>query len=634
MLQSIVGPPMVGVTDLKSPTERSVDKDFKSSREDSFFGKTLEDKMSSKSQKEKVKESPTRDLRQKGKEKEEVPPDSKLKTEQVVSKPSNKKATVRQQAIQEFMDSFESEFEISPTRLVEAMAQLDENQLAQSPESTATAVIDQLGLNDADEDRARAMYSALLVQLNQMPQQQPAPQPVPEMVQRSVEMSPQHMQARFAVAQGRQDAMASSVESLNKKFWMTQEPKTVPTAMPDLDGSLAQRMMMEEAPTDAPELVSPDMLAPEMEPPERLTPEMYFSEEKAPEMTAFERLSAGKASSQELTPETSASTVKALPPHLQGQLTETMSPSLLAALAAKQAARSAEGAQGQSLPEEVPDLMNEFQQAAQGVKSPQVQGKQPQEFFQNQSQGQSMMQQNSQGFAQQGMKGESEVVKNLPEKGAEFKQRLTGLENVHGAPIKGESLRMDAAMPTASLAPSAPVNSGENEAAVKQLMNQAQYLIKKGGGEMKVQMTPEGMGTVHLKVMLQDGKVNLQMSADTQEAKKTIESSLAELKTSLAAHKLSMENVKVDVVNSTSADTATQNQTNMNGQNQRDQARQFWNQFNENFGSQGRRESLTEMPNLKGYGNRDRNPLQPIEGTSQARTRTLEGKGRGLNLVA
>jgi flagellar hook-length control protein FliK len=152
---------------------------------------------------------------------------------------------------------------------------------------------------------------------------------------------------------------------------------------------------------------------------------------------------------------------------------------------------------------------------------------------------------------------------------------------------------------------------------------------------MKVEMTPEGMGTIHLKVMLQDGKVNMQMSADTQEAKKTIESSLAELKTSLAAHKLSVENVKVDVVNSTSTDTATQNQTNMNGQHQRDQqTRQFWNQFNDNFGSQGRQESLMAFQQAnRGYG-KQRDPLQPIETASKASGRTVEGKGSGINLVA
>ncbi len=278
-----------------------------------------------------------------------------------------------------------------------------------------------------------------------------------------------------------------------------------------------------------------------------------------------------------------------------------MSPALMAALAAKQQAAKAQSVEGATSQD--PALMEEFQQAAQSPKlerpqallagqNPQVQGKVAnQEFFQNSSQGQSMMQQNSKEFMQQGMgAGEKEsATSKLSSKATEFKQSLTGLEGIHGAPIKGETLRMDAAVPMAPAAPVTPGNSTENEAAVKQLMNQAQYLIKKGGGEMKVQMTPEGMGTIHLKVMLQDGKVNMQMSADTQEAKKAIESSLAELKTSLAAHKLSMENVKVDVVNATSTDTATQNQTNLNGQNQRDQTRQFWNQFNDNFGSPGRK---------------------------------------------
>jgi flagellar hook-length control protein FliK len=255
--------------------------------------------------------------------------------------------------------------------------------------------------------------------------------------------------------------------------------------------------------------------------------------------------------------------------------------------------------------------------------------------FNSQQDSSSMMQQHSQGkMAAKAMTASKEEALGEVLKKADFKSSLSGLEGAQAAPIKGETLRPEMGMPMAAApaAAGAPTQA-EHEAAVKQLMNQAQYLIKNGGGEMKVQMTPEGMGTIHLKVMLQDGKVNMQMSADTQEAKKTIESSLAELKTSLAAHKLSMENVKVDVVNSTSTDTATQNQTNMNGQHQRDQqTRQFWNQFNDNFGSQGRQDSLTAFQgNTRGYG-KQRDPLQPIETASA--TRKVEGKGSGLNLVA
>lgn len=614
MLQSIVGPPMVGATDLKSQPERSVERDFKESGSEASFGKALEEKITSNKPKE-AKDSPPREMRQR--DKDEKPQQAEAKKPEEVSKQPdgkiNKKAIVRQKAIQEFMDSFESEFEISPARLVEAMAQLDDAQLAQSPEETASAVIDQLGLAPEDAEKAQEMYTSLLLQLNQLPQQL-QPKPVAEMGF-GAGMSLHQVQARVHAAQDKQSGLSASVDRVNKNFWMRQEPKDLPTAaMPSLDTGLAQRMMMEE-PSEAQDILQEVPLeAPEVE-----TPAVQAPPSSLPKL-------------------------EELPPHLQGQMSETMSPSLLAALAAKRSAQQA-GTSEEPVAEEASTLMDEFQKAAlapkqdkalisgEGVTAKSLTNA-SQEFFQNQSQGQSFMKQNSQESAVKAVLGDKEAATKGVEKGADFKQSLTGLEGLHGAPIKGESLRMDGALPMTPAAPAANATPAENDAAVKQLMNQAQYLIKKGGGEMKVQMTPEGMGTIHLKVMLQDGKVNLQMSADTQEAKKTIESSLAELKTSLAAHKLSMENVKVDVVSQTSADTAMQNQTNTNGQGQRDQARQFWNQFNENFGSQGRRESLMEMPNLKGYGNRSRDPLQPIETSSRARARSVEGKGSGLNLVA
>jgi len=622
LLQSRVGPPiMVGATDLKSPPERSVDKDFKDSGPDSSFGKALE----TQSRKE-MKESPPKEAKKDESPRTEA---NEAKQTEKVAKPdgkiTKKATTVRQKAIQEFMDSFESEFKIPPTRLVEAMAQLDESQLAQSPDTTADAVIDQLNLSDDDADKARAMYAALLLQLGQAPQQQP-PKGMMD-VPVGAGMSQQHVQMRMAAAQEKQNALNASVDRLNKNFWMKQEPKAAAMQMPSVDSSsLAQRMMFDEDSfAQAPATAMGEEMTMEM-------PEMEVPETPAAPAP-------GTTGSQ-----AQALKLEDLPPHLRGQMKETMSPALLAALAAKQAAAQSQSAENAEA--DTASLSDEFQQAVQAPKLekapgmaalqvPQAQGKASQEFFQNQSQGQSMMQQQQQpeGFMRSAQSRGVEMEKDSVLKATDFKHSLTGLESIHGAPIKGETLRMDAAAPLA--APAAPTqnNPAENEAAVKQLMNQAQYLIKKGGGEMKVQMTPEGMGTIHLKVMLQDGKVNLQMSADTQEAKKTIESSLAELKTSLAAHKLSMENVKVDVVNATSTDTATQNQTNLNGQQQRDQqTRQFWNQFNENFGSQGRRESFTDMPNLKGYGQRERDPLRPIETASTARK--VEGKGRGLNLVA
>ncbi|MGZ3770182.1 MAG: flagellar hook-length control protein FliK [Bdellovibrio sp.] len=631
MLQNIVVGPMVGATDLKSLPEKTATKDFKGSGSDSSFGKALEEKISSAKDSKENKESPRTEMRQSRESKEsDQSNQSKLSKEQKpqnseakkgpdnkVVKPEervSKRSTVRQQKIKEFMDSFESEFEIPPTRLVEAMAQLDDTELAQTPEATADAVIDKLDLPEGDQDKARAMYAALLLQLNQPAAQAPS-KPFAE-VALSNGLPHQNMQERVMAAQNKQELMSASVDNLNKRFFSRE------TSVEDLNPApmgpeLAQNLEVnEDSFTDGSEQ-NPAM----------------DSQQEVPQHS----------------PVVAKPALAELPPHLQGQMKETISPSLLAALAAKQA--SAQNAEGKisaaATEEETPNLMDEFQQAVQSPKmaKPQMatgdalptQGKVSQEFFQNQnsSQGQSWMQQNSKEFASPKSGEEKEILTKLTEKGASFKNSLTGLEGLQVPPIKGETLGMATPAPLAAAAAPAVANANENDAAVKHLMNQAQYLIKKGGGEMKVQMTPEGMGTIHLKVMLQDGKVNMQMSADTQEAKKTIESSLAELKTSLAAHKLSMENVKVDVVNSTSTDTATQNQNNnMNGNQQREQSRQFWNQFNENFGSQGRRESFTDMPNLKGYGQRNRDPLQPIETSVKASARSIEGKGSGINLVA
>lgn len=602
MLQSVVSP-MVAATNLKSMAENKpqTDKDFKGKGSEASFGKALEDKLSIKAQPKETKDSSRAEAPERKPE-----GGSKKKDSEVVraEEKAPRKMTSRQQAIQEFMDSFESEFEISPTRLVEAMAELKDSQLTQSPEETAEAVIQQLDLPQEDAEKAQAMYAGLLAQLNQMP----VPPKAPPMMG-SAPLSNQGVQDRVLAAQTRQDMTLKSVDQLNQKFWAN--PKVTggaenPQALTGLNTPTKglQNLQIDE------ELLTPE--APMQNP----------------------NLAAGAQ------PPAAESLLDKLPPHLRGQMSETMSPALLAALAAKQAAAQ----QAQSEEGDESSLPAEFQQAALAPKMEMPAGNAAiaapmkdmgsADQFSSGNQP-SWMQQNSSGSSKQDAQVRTEGGDKTTVKKADFQQSLTGLEGIHGAPIKGETLTPTMGMPVAA-APgaAAPADPAENEAAVKQLMNQAQYLVKKGGGEMKVQMTPEGMGTIHLKVMLQDGKVNMQMSAETQDAKKVIESSLAELKTSLAAHKLSMENVKVDVVNSTSADTAMQNQTNLNSQQQqRDQTRQFWNQFNDNFGSQGRKESFLEMQGTRGYGAK-RDPLQPIDTDTKSSSRKVEGKGSGLNLVA
>ncbi|MNJ93209.1 Flagellar hook-length control protein FliK [compost metagenome] len=620
MIQNIVGPPIAGVTDLKSPLGKNQEKSFKGSGSDSF-GKALEEKMSSKKDSQDSKglknerpeisrkESPRPERQEDRSSKLEARPE-KAVTKQSGINPERKGAPSRQQAIKEFMDSFESEFEIPSTRLVDAMANLDDEQLILSPDDTAEAVVDQLGLSEADSERAQAMYAGLLTQLKHLEQ---APEmPAQKVLPSSFGMAPNEAQLRSEAALNRRGAAGASVDRLNQQFWMKNpgaNTQTPVTGFDKMSGDIAQRMMMDEA---------------------------SFAE-SAPEVATFQAPQA-----QAELPE--------LPPHLLGQMNESLSPQLLAALAAKHAAAPQEQSRdvAEMSAEAVPGLedfdpametpVGENKQIGKPMaENATVTGKmsQEQQFSQQNSQSQMSY---SQNFGEKAMSPEKGAAQSeLTAKAADFKQTMTGLEGLHSSSPKLDALKLDQAMPVAAAPGQQGPTPAQQEATVKSLMNQAQYLVKKGGGEVKVEMTPEGMGKIHLRVQLQDGKVNLQMSADTPEAKKTIESGLAELKTSLAAHKLSVDHVKVDVVSGPSTDTATQNQTNLNNGNmqQRDQARQFWNQFNENFGSQGRRDAyLQEGSNLRGYGRRQNaDPLQPIE-TSSRKVKTLEGKGSGLNLVA
>ena len=124
------------------------------------------------------------------------------------------------------------------------------------------------------------------------------------------------------------------------------------------------------------------------------------------------------------------------------------------------------------------------------------------------------------------------------------------------------------------------------EANINEIMNKAQYLVTKGGGEVTVKMSPEGLGELQLKVIFQDGKLNVEMQTQNKDIKKLVEDSLSELKSGLAAHRLSLEHVKINTVEATNADNNTQFQSNLNQSGSQDQAREQWREFQGNLNSQ------------------------------------------------
>lgn len=141
----------------------------------------------------------------------------------------------------------------------------------------------------------------------------------------------------------------------------------------------------------------------------------------------------------------------------------------------------------------------------------------------------------------------------------------------------------------------------QDQQNVQNMINSTQSLIRDGGGEMKVKLTPEGMGEVNLKVKVNDGKVDIQMVTESREAKKLLEAGLNDLRSNLESHRLNLDNFKVDV----SGKTSQEHDSLMNQQQEfaRNNAREFLGQFrqqNQNF-----RQGFFEMGGV-GYRSPDR----------------------------
>jgi flagellar hook-length control protein FliK len=160
----------------------------------------------------------------------------------------------------------------------------------------------------------------------------------------------------------------------------------------------------------------------------------------------------------------------------------------------------------------------------------------------------------------------------------------------------------------------------------------AESLAAKGGGEVKVILSPEGLGTVELKVKLHEGKVQVQMKAENQESQRLLESSLNELKQNLSSHRLAVDSVKVDVGGDFTRQDSQQAFNQQQFDQGRDQARQFMNQFRQENLFQ--RQGLFDAPGFKTYRSQREEPLAPISNEIRPRSSLGQNKGRELNLVA
>lgn len=160
---------------------------------------------------------------------------------------------------------------------------------------------------------------------------------------------------------------------------------------------------------------------------------------------------------------------------------------------------------------------------------------------------------------------------------------------------------------------------------LREVVGQAQMMAQKGGGEMKITMTPEGLGQVNMKVNVKGDQVTVEMVAESTEAKRMIEKGLGELKSSLASHNLKVDLIRVE----TPSDISNQ----LNKHND-DAQRQFAQQFMEQFRQDNNewRRGFFDIPGAKAYrSQRDQAESGNVNVPESARRRE---SARRLDLVA
>lgn len=176
-----------------------------------------------------------------------------------------------------------------------------------------------------------------------------------------------------------------------------------------------------------------------------------------------------------------------------------------------------------------------------------------------------------------------------------------------------------------TLAPAAQtkIPTADEAANIRTIIQSSRYLVQRGGGEMKVQLQPEGMGNIDLKVAINNGKVDIQMMTESKETKRMLESGMDDLRASLVQHKLSLDNVRVDTHNK----SGTESNNNNNFFNQeREQARDFLGQFRDSNGAQRNFDNI----DLKSYNPSGRK-LRP---EAAAQTQRAKSSAKRLDLVA
>lgn len=452
--------------------------------------------------------------------------DTIAKPQQLESGPVD--SLTRRSAIQVFMKKMEQEVGVDSSELVQAMNQLSAAELAAPPEANVDKIIGFLDLTPAQQEKAAALFNEML-----------AHSEAASMAEYLQATDRQLSLAVMSRNQARQENVNQSIAKMNEQFFTQPQGKVTPQealakSQPRTDeaqrgNSVISPAFMAQAPSQASSAgMAPSAApAPVVASMQAMNSPAGFNAPPAPAASFFPQ---GVEMSQ-----AGMSTAPMAPvaPAMVDGMPLTM-PTEWAGISKASMGRSAYGvssnkaqnsADGLGLTDGLVDLSSaELAQLDPAAMNPE---------FDN----------NSQQFSSQ-----QQMFKEIAEKAesGEFFDVESAQMTVKADPSMASQPQEKSALKAESFMVAHQPTDGEQAANVKEIISQAQFLVKNGGGEMKIALNPEGMGQLNMKVAVQDGQVSIEMITESDEVKKLLEKGLGDLKATLASHKLNVDNVKVD----------------------------------------------------------------------------------------
>jgi hypothetical protein len=543
----------------------------------------------------------------------------------------------RQKAIQKFMDSAESEFGIPPTGVLEAMAKMGPKEMLADAQDTASVVVSEVGntygLDTAQKEKLFSMYTEML---NANSVDKPYdPSILTDDSTKVVGLSsgPLGLMGMTYAEKPKADAKAiDSDEGTNseRNSGKINNSKPIVSSSPErrkfINDSLDKMNNSFFINNNIEKNIDKKMIVPESLNIESVeyTPPVQTAQTMQTMQNIGNSASIENASMANLTPKTTDELLNAL--SFLDDSIDNMIPVNTDIPISREVPVSQESGGSTVLP-------NQFssqtlpQQQQQSLESFQQQFSQNNSNQQNQWDGHKLEKAATTGKSAAKGKDESAVSSEdfFAVPGSESREpALGGLEKTNPS-------SRTVTMASTSIA-GLQIKDSDRAANIEKIMSQTQSLAKAGGGEMKVRLSPDGLGQVQLKVNLLEGKVNVQVSTESKEAKELIESSLRDLKHNLSSHRVAVDNIKVDVGLQGNSDSLQQNQNFKQGHGDfsRESARQFLQQFRD--GNFQQRSGILEAQGVRAYG--PKHEAVDLDAAVVGSKNVGSHKGSGVNLVA